>query len=673
MTRERKLIAAHNEGRSFVVETPAYRSEIDRSGSLRSLTLSGGVPLLTSNGRDAWRARQNNGQIRVPSQLPQPKRTWSNEEANLKLHFADHDLDVIVFFQFRARHIDLWAEIRRIEGDTLKYFFLPDGLEFPVDDLRQFLFPRTFGVSLSPDFFRSFRRMEGGYPGPMDFLHIDSVHGQLSLYGIQPLRDRTPFAHDEPFLVPGRLSVSGIRRRGPHAGLIGHGWNIWIKDGETFTTPRYRLAIVEDWWQGVRDYGEANQITRSLADKLGDDLNAVQRAYVVKFEKDTFAELAAALSRLPAPSIVHFAGHLPNGFDRYYPQHLPIHPDMGGGEGLASLCGDAQATGHKVMPYTNYTWWCYDTPYLTEHGTNALQQRVDGCPILEHYYEQIGYAASMWSPIHRRIMLDEVETFREYGVDILSVDQMSARPFRPPFMTEDYWWDHNPACPTPNAAVQGMADAAKVLSEMVPLSTEVWENGPIDYLTNWCMQFCAYHVEGFDSEDTRFAPLIHALAHDKTIFTWHDLVPDTSVWNDYRLTLSLLLGFQLIYIEGSRGEPARAHRKLFVQDPTPDEAQWPDAETLDWLAWLHQLSTAICAHYIGQPLTSFSYQENQVLEATYGPVTIVANLKQTAHTFSDDVVIAAQGFYARHEGVEAGILDRFHEQSGERMRVLSLN
>ena len=675
----------HHTDTTFTLAADRYRLQLNRRGSILSLHgADSEEPLLAGEPHDLWRARQNNGLLHFASGCADPDYQWDEAKQTLALAYTGDGLDVTVYLRARPAHVDLWAAITRHHGDVIKYFFLPDRIEFPVDDLNQFLYPYTWGVSLSPAFFEAYKRYSTGYPGPMDFMHLDSTRGQLSLYGIQPVRDRTPYADDEPLLVPGRLEVSGVRRAGPPHGALGHGWNVWIEAGTTFTTPRYRLAVGDTWLESVRAYGEANEITRTLAEKTRALTETLKQSYIVKFEKDTFAEMRDTLEQLPAPAVVHFAGYLPNGFDRFYPKHLPINPEVGTGEDFAALCQRANELGHLVMPYTNYTWWCYDTPYLAEHGEAALQKRVDGYPILEHYYEQIGYTASQWSPIHQRIMFDEVETLRDYGIHILSVDQMAARPFRPPFMTEDYWWDHNPACPTPTGAIQGIADAAKRLDEMLPLSTEVWENGPVDYLVNWCMQFCGFHIAGVPGAgaqlneagaggaggDVRFAPLIHALAHDKTIFTWHDLAPATSAWNDYRLSLSLLLGFQLIYVEGARGEHARAHRKLFSAQRPPDAAHWPDADTREWLDWLHQLSTHVVSRYLGQPLHAFRYLTPQVAEALYGEVTITANLGDAPHALSDDITIAPNGFYARDETVEVGLLDRHHSRKGSAMRIL---
>jgi hypothetical protein len=159
------------------------------------------------------------------------------------------------------------------------------------------------------------------------------------------------------------------------------------------------------------------------------------------------------------------------------------------------------------------------------------------------------------------------------------------------------------------------------------------------------------------------------LAHDKTIFTWHDLAQETSTWNDYRLSLSLLLGFQLIYVEGSRGEPMRAHRNLFAHYQ-PDDADWPDAATLDWLNWLHRLSITVVSQYIGQPLERFDYLADDVMRATYGPMTITANLGAAPYRLTDTVLISGEGFFARGAGVMAGILDQFGDQTGDRFRLL---
>lgn len=643
-------------------EVDGYYFQVGSRGTI-DLYNSDGIQVLRSEGNEAWEIRQENGQINLSSESTVVYDVSSEGSEYVSFRYR-HDLcDVVQEVHFHERGIDSRLVIKNTLSSTLKYVYGLPGLSFNVEELGEFLFPKTYGVSLQKTFFEQQRSISVGYPGPMDFMHLNGRSVSVSFFGIQAIHDRTPYELHEPYLVPGRLRVSGHRRGSSAFGLIRHGWNTWVPKGETFTTPWYRVQVGLTWADAIQQYGVLNGITRTFSDKLrqyGAENSYLSERFMssvlVTMEKDSAEELACASDRLPSPSIVHYSSYLPNGFDRYYPVHLPPADRFGTELDLENMHTKIRDQGHLSMPYTNYTWWCHDSPALELHGNEGLQLRLDHCPILEYYYDQVGYAASPWSRVTRNIMFDEINRFRDSGIDLLMIDQMSARPFSPLFMTEDYWWDRNPECPVPYAAAQGLADAVKAVSLRVPLSTEVWDNGPIDYLMNWVLQFCGFAVDGFNDNDMSFFPLVQALGHDKAAFTWHDLATATCALDDYRVTLSLLLGFQLNYVEGARGEAARDPRKRFVNTLGNDESHWPDEPTRVWLGWLSDLSKTIVSRYLGKPLTSFCYLDRQVMRVQFGDVVITGNLSDRHLFVENEITIAPHGFYAISPAGEAGVL-----------------
>ena len=107
-------------------------------------------------------------------------------------------------------------------------------------------------------------------------------------------------------------------------------------------------------------------------------------------------------------------------------------------------------------------------------------------------------------------------------------------------------------------------------------------------------------------------PLAQYIAHDKLSMVHHDL--GQFVTSDEVLAWTLGLGYGLSY--------------------------WVNAADLDqpatrqWLLWLDRVQKSVCARYVGEPVTAFTHAwgtnvanpDNGVIQATYGPVSILANL-----------------------------------------------
>lgn len=661
---------------------------------------------------DLWRVRYADGQIAFSGNLPEPVVAWNDTSSTLNLAYMSDDLAVEVRLVCNATSVAMSARVVNTSARIVKYIFLPHALRFSTRGLRRFLFPKTYGVSLGPGFFARAKRMETGYPGPMDFMHLETDDATLSFRGEQNIAEREPFSDAEPFLVPARLSVGGLRPASSYLGELSHGHHVWLEHGEEITTPTYRISVQQDLVSALDEYASANGISRSLEEKMPGSWKDFARSIVAHCEVYS-ADDARRLARdVPPNTTVHYSSYLPNGFDRYYPVHLPPHPSFGTEDEFAAAMRSAREAGRRTLLYTNYTWWCTDSPMLVEHGNRGLQLREDGSPILEYYYEQTGFTASMWSPVHREFMMREIERLTEMGCDMVLIDQLSARPFKPPFLTEDAFWDFNAACPRPYAAPQGLADAAKAVSRVVPLSTEVWDNGPVDYLTNWVSQFCGFHVEGLRVEegvdiarpaspaeavrldntaptmfvaatglagdaprtgvvldrfhaangpaaerDVSFYPLTHHILHDKAAFTWHDLAVERSASDARMLTITMLLGFQITYHAGSRGEPAAGRWRRFAERPGRPP-HWPDEETSAWLATLTLIAETF--PIVAEPLRDYAEVEPDRHAVVYGDVYVLANLSNEPWAVDANVSIAPDGFLlerAAQRGVQNATVD----------------
>jgi hypothetical protein len=241
----------------------------------------------------------------------------------------------------------------------------------------------------------------------------------------------------------------------------------------------------------------------------------------------------------------------------------------------------------------------------------------------------------------------------------------------------------------------------------------VWDNGPIDYLSNWVTTFCGYWVTGIDvepavegfanfpaahggtifepdralseatldpdladisgfeagapmaelSKDVGFFPLAHLLMHESSAFTWHDLAIDRSVSDRRMLAITLLLGFQMIYQAGSRGEPSRDHWQMFAERERP-APEWPDEPTGVWLETLAYIARTFPV--VGEPITTFRELAPDRYVSQYGSTRTFANLTKEPWKIGDDLLIAGDGFLVeRKHGPATG-------STGDRVRCGTL-
>jgi hypothetical protein len=188
-------------------------------------------------------------------------------------------------------------------------------------------------------------------------------------------------------------------------------------------------------------------------------------------------------------------------------------------------------------------------------------------------------------------------------------------------------------------------------SETLALSTEDgW-----DRLVNNESQFCgmawaivptanpppwiSYLRDRYSTETWDLFPVAEYIAHDKVSMVLHDL--GQFVTSDEVLAWTLGLGYGQSYS---------------VNAPDLDQPSIGQ-----WLLWLDRVQKSVCARYVGAPISAFAHQwgtnpvrpDNGVIQATYGPVSIVANLGPQPLT-TNGQMLAPFGFYATAPGMIAG-------------------
>ena len=514
-----------------------------------------------------------------------------------------------------------------------------DGMTEAIDAVRAYVKAGGHWFEVGGfSFFQSLRPLRYlAYASPYpvafsDFLHLDSRAGASSLYRVQPRTVKEPWdAAKNPaeIFVPGGLGCGGDAA----GGYCDHAFSAYVKPGAIWRTPAVRITLGTPVTEDLARYCAANGLTRTLAEKVKPEALARLRQSVLVYLGGSCREKSDALGRLPVPTLIHFADYLKGGFDKQYPDHLPVRPDFGTPESFKAFFDAAHARGHLVSPYTNPTWWCDHPkgPTFEREGEAPLLKGLDGKPVYERYAQNDGWTITLWHPAVQAANRLTVRQFtQEFPVDVLFQDQCGAR---------GWHYDTNPASPSPTAYSEGMIAMNDEDSRTVPLGTENGWDRVANYQTLLCGMSWAivptenapFYVRPFKDNyppnTWEIFPLAQAVAHDKAVFLHHDL--GQFVTNDQVLTWSLGLGYSLSY---SIYAPALAK----------------DAPR-EWLAWLDRLQKSVCARFIGAPLRDFRHDrapifaaggdprrisDDGVLRATYGDVKLVCNLGDVPRTVS---------------------------------------
>ncbi len=474
-------------------------------------------------------------------------------------------------------------------------------------------------------------------PAFADFLHLETTHGNASLYGVQPVPE-DPWAgatNPASLFVPGQLAWGGDAE----GGYWERGFATYVTAGNTWQSPVVRLSLGQTATNAISDYGAANGYNRTLDDKMSPGILDTFRESVMIHYVGVSTQLMARMHLLPPTSLLHFEQYLYGGFDKQYPDHLPPNPSFGTPEDFTNFLGMAKAAGHLTMPYTNPTFWGEDPrgPTFLAKGTDPLVLNPDGSFSYEEYFGEGGYTATPWHPDVRDANEDIISQFlTHYPVDLVFQDQIGARTWQ---------YDLNPASPTPVAYIAGNAARAGEDSASIPVSTE---NG-WDRLVNAEAQFCGmswglaptinapvwrrFLRERYAPETWNVFPLAQIIAHDKVAMYHGNLNQPVTDFETASWTLGLGYGMSYYLV----------------------------AE--DLLMWIDRLQASVCARYIGEPTGAFHHRwgsqtpepDNGVMEATYGPVDIVANLAPEA-LVTNGITIAPHGFLADAPDMRAAVL-----------------
>ena len=445
-----------------------------------------------------------------------------------------------------------------------------------------------------------------------DFTYLDYGRDSIALMGIQPMM-RQPW-DKERLLKPCQLDLSG---RENDCARYRHSWMMACEAGETWSSPVLRLSFNNhDVFSAMEEYALLNDIHGSLEAKVpkADVLDKLKNSLLIRLGGRNAAEQTEAMKALPVPSLVHYTEYLHGGFDKQYPDHLPVRESWGTNDDLKQFIMDGKAMGHLMMPYTNTSWWCIEPKGETfeREGDAPLLRLRNGATNLENYAGNKGYSLCFWHPAvqaaHRKVRRQMTE---EFPSDVLFQDQVGARRWS---------WNYNKKEPLKASGLDGMHSLTMEDSAVVPMATEDGHDRVLNFETIICG--CAWaSVEAggkrhgqhlryrYPDGEWEFFPLLSFLGHDQCLFTTHDLGHFTET--EERLAETLAFGYSLSY-RWSLGSEKSVPRS-------------------NWLNWLDAIQKALCSQYAGKRLWKFRYLKGQapdgVIYANYsGPVSLIVNL-----------------------------------------------
>lgn len=482
-------------------------------------------------------------------------------------------------FQFRLKPgdlLDIVPEIINKTPYTIRKLILPRRLCFPLDDLKEVLYPVQDGIVLLPEFFREKRSSFLGRP-PLfaDVIGIRTANGGYGVYLIQDSRYHMELIprhnHKLPVTQPMNIGVGANEREGwlefEYVTSIGINRQ-WI--GPTLRIRNHcNFMELAEAYRMENGFNDTNRYP-TLAQKLGSTaameslgqqmVQSVEMYKMVEWNKAPEGKAWTTIrddwmARLPRPGILHLT-HWQKGRDGdpnplennkledNHPEALPIWWGRYGPEqDLQSMMRHGRELGFQFMPFTNWTVWntldpqTGQLPVFAETPAAVRKARGPAYP----YMEYKGYMIKPW---HKDVRLRNDRMFNYYTYEVpqelMFVDMTGERSWR-------YMLGGNDTTVSVAAYTQAVINENYRLSKKKPLFTE----GVYDRIANSVTGYCQTHKQKFwngilyhlGDEFTHWAayPFAAAVLHDLTAFYPHDL--NSEVWpSESRALLSYYCG-----------------------------------------------------------------------------------------------------------------------------------
>jgi len=577
---------------------------------------------LTSGNRDGalWWAFLDDDSAASASKAESFSYNWSKRTSKLTLHYGGPlRVDATVAFG-RDNRIALSAEVANGTGKTLKSFRFPYELKVDTAGIKDGLLPMLPGAKLRSAFFTESNSYDAQYPGIM-FAAYTALRttdgGALAVYDVNGKTAATVnIGFKSQVKEPGKT------------GLVHDFQTAVAKDGK-WKTPEVVIELGADYPQSIAGYGKLNGIDdyKTLDAKLGKSLADYAALPFYKLDIsavkdgswDTLRQKYADV--LKYDGVLHLVGFQKGGHDENYPDFLPADPKWGGDEAFAAFVKDAKSRGHKIVPYTNFSWWGVNSPTLAAlpEGVTLADiavQDKNGIVIKEDYGPHSGYVMNPTQPFTRKRIAEEHEKMKAVGFDGVFEDQWGIR--NAPFVYNK---------PLPGGTDASTAYLAGVRDYFAAADYNLYTEDGFDVLadhaiglmgSNYLWDLLGYRPK--TASYTDYYPMMGMLVRDKVMLYQHDLAAETMTDNPDMLRWNAAMGFNL-------------SADLFNGAANP------------WVNLAGVLQKEILSRYVAEKVTGFEELAPQVTRTDFETVKVTANAgKDQPYEVDADTALAPGGF-----------------------------
>ncbi len=516
-------------------------------------------------------------------------------------------------------YFDLYAKFQNHEDKTVIGVEMPK-LSFDYGKLERFYLPWRMGIAFNQQFFKNKRRWKTTYP----FLFSDFINWSLT--------DGGQFSSfllwaDKP-IESTRINVGYARGR---RGVYEHVWTTYIEPKTSWEGQPLRMVFGEKVEAALRRFKKDNKLTKAplLIDKLGKTLfSKIRQGVLLKISLDmnrSFRYVNKYFKELPKGTIVHFVAWWLEGFDRHMPDFWPVDPTFGTNADFKKSIALAKKHDLVVMPYTNPTFWNISPTLERAGGPEEIASRDLKNDLKYEFYPSggKGWAAS---PRHPAVVKAgnhiANKFFKEYGIDILFLDQIGAR-----FI----YFDLNPTLKNPIGYCQAWYENCEAYLKLGPLFTEQGYDRLIPMmsgfsgLASFTVPESVDYNNLFGEGNWEYFPIAQYLGHEHVCFFHHDLAHEVFCESHEKIVWYLAHGYHML-------------NGRWV-------SRWHNQKK--WFALADQLQKRVVSKYVGKPLLNYSQPEpNRIFWSAYPDLGILANISNVHELEVLNHTVSKNGFIA---------------------------
>ncbi|MBB6674869.1 discoidin domain-containing protein [Cohnella nanjingensis] len=524
---------------------------------------------------------------------------WNKRKGELSLHYGGPlKVDATVRFEDAGR-ISLRAEVANGTGKTLKSFRFPYELKVPADQVKDGLLPMLPGARLKDAFFKNNASFEDQYPGVMfaSYTALRTTNGSLAVYDV----------HGKTVATTNLGFKAQVKEPGMTA--IVHDYATAVPKDAKWRTPEIVLEIGGDYPDSIASYGDRNGMAdyKTLEKKLGKSLSDYARLPFYKMDVSALKDASwdalktKYADQLAYPGVLHLVGFQTGGHDENYPDFMPPDPKWGGDNAFQTFVKEAKAKGHKLVPYTNFSWWGVHSPTLASLPSgikpeDLIVQDRTGTIVKEDYGEHSGYVVNINHPYALERIAKEHGKLMDAGFDGIFEDQWGIR--NAPFVYNA----GNPAGTDPSSAyLAGVRDYFASVKN--PMYTEDGFDVLADDATGFMGSNYLWDLLGYRAKTaayTDYYPMIGMLVRDKVMLYQHDLAAETMTDSQDMLRWNAAMGYNL-------------SADLFNGVNNP------------WVELAGVFQRYVLADYVDKPVLAYAQVTDAVTRTDFGSRQVTAN------------------------------------------------